>query len=80
MYNRGICWLTTCDGGLTTDFQGRFRPLGLNSPVMSSGETPEHPLLSEEAGRVELLLGNEAIVRGAIEAGVGFACGYPGTP
>ncbi|MDP6839124.1 MAG: indolepyruvate ferredoxin oxidoreductase subunit alpha, partial [Planctomycetota bacterium] len=47
---------------------------------MSSGETPEHPLLSEEAGRVELLLGNEAIVRGAIEAGVGFACGYPGTP
>ncbi len=26
------------------------------------------------------MLGNEAIVRGAIEAGVGFACGYPGTP
>ncbi|MBJ77916.1 MAG: hypothetical protein CMJ98_13010 [Planctomycetes bacterium] len=47
---------------------------------MSTGETPGHPLLSAEAGRVELLLGNEAIVRGAIEAGVGFACGYPGTP
>ncbi len=42
--------------------------------------TAEHPLLTEEPGRVELLLGNEAIARGAIEAGVGFACGYPGTP
>ncbi|MCP4872249.1 MAG: FAD-dependent oxidoreductase [Proteobacteria bacterium] len=38
------------------------------------------PLLTDEAGRVELLLGNEAIVRGAVEAGVGFATGYPGTP
>ncbi|MCP4577732.1 MAG: indolepyruvate ferredoxin oxidoreductase subunit alpha, partial [Deltaproteobacteria bacterium] len=28
----------------------------------------------------ENLLGNEAIVRGAIESGVGFASGYPGTP
>ncbi len=34
-----------------------------------------------QAGGVRaLLLGNEAIVRGAVEAGVGFACGYPGTP
>ncbi len=40
----------------------------------------EHPLLADEAGRTELLLGNEAIARGAIEAGVGFASGYPGTP
>jgi indolepyruvate ferredoxin oxidoreductase alpha subunit len=40
----------------------------------------DHPLLSAEAGRTEFLLGNEAIARGAIEAGVGFACGYPGTP
>ncbi|MFV2074235.1 MAG: FAD-dependent oxidoreductase, partial [Thermoanaerobaculales bacterium] len=39
-----------------------------------------HPLLADEAGRTEFLLGNEAIARGAIEAGVGFACGYPGTP
>ncbi|MFQ5557345.1 MAG: thiamine pyrophosphate-dependent enzyme, partial [Acidimicrobiales bacterium] len=38
------------------------------------------PLLADEPGRTELLLGNEAIARGAIEAGVGFACGYPGTP
>jgi len=27
-----------------------------------------------------LLLGNEAIARGAIEAGIGFAAAYPGTP
>ncbi len=39
-----------------------------------------HPLLVDDAGHVECLLGNEAIVRGAIEAGVAFACGYPGTP
>lgn len=38
------------------------------------------PLLSDDVGQVELLLGNEAIVRGALEAGVGFASGYPGTP
>jgi indolepyruvate ferredoxin oxidoreductase alpha subunit len=28
----------------------------------------------------ELLLGNQAIARGAWEAGVSFASGYPGTP
>ncbi|MCL2711914.1 MAG: indolepyruvate ferredoxin oxidoreductase subunit alpha, partial [Methanomassiliicoccaceae archaeon] len=28
----------------------------------------------------ELLLGNDAITRGVIEAGVGFASTYPGTP
>lgn len=33
-----------------------------------------------EAGTEQLLLGNEAIVRGALEAGVAFATGYPGTP
>ncbi|MCP3918893.1 MAG: FAD-dependent oxidoreductase [bacterium] len=37
-------------------------------------------LLLDRPGRSALLLGNDAIVRGAIEAGVGFACGYPGTP
>ena len=39
-----------------------------------------HPVLSREVGCGELLLGNEAVVRGAIEAGVGFVSGYPGTP
>jgi len=39
-----------------------------------------HELLSSEVGRRELLLGNEAVVRGALEAGVGLVTGYPGTP
>jgi len=39
-----------------------------------------HPLLTEEIGKKLLLLGNEAIVRGALEAGVAFATTYPGTP
>ncbi|MCC6465497.1 MAG: FAD-dependent oxidoreductase [Planctomycetes bacterium] len=39
----------------------------------------QDPLLAPAGSRL-LLLGNEAIVRGALEAGVRFACGYPGTP
>ncbi|MFC1852845.1 thiamine pyrophosphate-dependent enzyme, partial [candidate division CSSED10-310 bacterium] len=38
------------------------------------------PLLVDVEGHVESLLGNEAIVRGALESGVAFASGYPGTP
>ena len=37
-------------------------------------------LLDPNPGAKELLLGNEAIVRGALEAGVGFISCYPGTP
>ena len=37
-------------------------------------------LLSPTSGKQELLLGNEAIVRGALEAGMAFATCYPGTP
>ncbi len=37
-------------------------------------------LLSHQVGTKHLLLGNEAIVRGAIEGGVGFVSCYPGTP
>ena len=37
-------------------------------------------LLDNSPGRKVLLLGNEAIVRGAIEAGVALAATYPGTP
>ncbi len=37
-------------------------------------------LLTKEGDKKLLLLGNEAIVRGALEAGVGFASTYPGTP
>ena len=39
-----------------------------------------HPLLNKEGGEKHLLLGNEAIVRGALEAGVAFVSCYPGTP
>jgi indolepyruvate ferredoxin oxidoreductase alpha subunit len=37
-------------------------------------------LLSESAGERRLFLGNEAIVRGALEAGVSLVTTYPGTP
>ncbi|MEE4266208.1 MAG: indolepyruvate ferredoxin oxidoreductase subunit alpha [Desulfobacteraceae bacterium] len=39
-----------------------------------------HKLLTDNPGEKMLLLGNEAIARGAIEAGVAFASTYPGTP
>jgi indolepyruvate ferredoxin oxidoreductase alpha subunit len=39
-----------------------------------------HKLLTENSGEKMLLLGNEAIARGAIEAGVAFTSTYPGTP
>lgn len=39
-----------------------------------------HKLLTDKPGEKLLLLGNEAIARGAVEAGVAFASTYPGTP
>ena len=39
-----------------------------------------HKLLKDSPGERVMLLGNEAIARGAIEAGVAFAATYPGTP
>jgi len=39
-----------------------------------------HTLLTDSPGKEMLLLGNEAIARGAIEAGIGVATCYPGTP
>jgi len=39
-----------------------------------------HKLLQNEPGKEVLLLGNEAIARGALEAGLSFATCYPGTP
>ncbi len=46
--------------------------------VPSEGDA--EPLLLDAEGHAAFLLGDEAIVRGALEAGVGFASGYPGTP
>lgn len=37
-------------------------------------------LTDTREGAVHLLMGNEAIVRGALEAGIRVAAGYPGTP
>ncbi len=37
-------------------------------------------LLENAPGKKALLMGNEALVRGAYEAGLNFACSYPGTP
>ncbi len=39
-----------------------------------------HPLLCEQGNGRGLLLGNEAVVRGALEAGVNVVTCYPGTP
>ena len=39
-----------------------------------------NPLLAGTPGETHLLLGNEAIVRGAVEAGIQFVSCYPGTP
>ena len=39
-----------------------------------------HKLLQDSPGKKLLLLGNEAIARGALEAGLAFATCYPGTP
>ena len=40
----------------------------------------KNPLLDGCRGERHLLLGNEAIVRGALEAGVHMISCYPGTP
>ncbi len=37
-------------------------------------------LLDNTGGAQHFLMGNDAIVRGALEAGVNYASGYPGTP
>jgi indolepyruvate ferredoxin oxidoreductase alpha subunit len=40
----------------------------------------DNPEVLAKAGREVVLLGNEAIARGALEAGLGFSACYPGTP
>ncbi len=40
----------------------------------------KHPVLDKEVGKKLFLLGNEAIVRGALEGGLDIAAAYPGTP
>jgi len=40
----------------------------------------QHPVVADTPGKKVLLMGNEAIARGAVEAGVTLATAYPGTP
>ncbi|MEM2908494.1 MAG: hypothetical protein QXP65_04835, partial [Candidatus Hadarchaeales archaeon] len=40
----------------------------------------EDIIVEDSPGKRVLLMGNEAIARGAIEAGIGVAASYPGTP
>ncbi len=47
---------------------------------MTKKLSEKHPRLLGEKGKRFPLLGNEAIARGAIEAGVGLVASYPGTP
>ncbi len=37
-------------------------------------------IIKDEPGSIKLMMGNEAIARGAIEAGVQLTACYPGTP
>ena len=39
-----------------------------------------HPVALDKPGERVILMGNEAIARGAVEAGVTLAASYPGTP
>ncbi len=48
--------------------------------VHTGVEGPMKELLTDEVGKKLFLLGNEAIVRGSLEAGIDFAATYPGTP
>lgn len=48
--------------------------------MTSASHRRGHRLLAFDAGDRPLLLGNEAIVRGALEAGLAVATAYPGTP
>lgn len=44
------------------------------------GQAAVHPVLEQHAGTRACLLGNVAIARGALEAGIQFFACYPGTP
>ncbi|MFX1368217.1 MAG: thiamine pyrophosphate-dependent enzyme [Promethearchaeota archaeon] len=53
------------------------------SEVFSGGDAPRYQrmtAISDATGTEKLMSGNEAIARGALEAGVCFCASYPGTP
>ncbi|MBU0719033.1 MAG: indolepyruvate ferredoxin oxidoreductase subunit alpha [Planctomycetes bacterium] len=65
-------------GGLNGAFRGVAREVGKRVQAMST--PPRHEVLQDRPGANVCLLGNLAIVRGALEAGVQFFSCYPGTP
>ncbi|MHA1712504.1 MAG: indolepyruvate ferredoxin oxidoreductase subunit alpha [Candidatus Ranarchaeia archaeon] len=54
--------------------------MGTNNSQTIDKKTVENPVIIDRPGSRVLLTGNEAIARGAIEAGVQVAASYPGTP
>ena len=54
--------------------------LGAVVTIATSVTKPQHPLLATKPGERLLLLGDEAVARGALEAGIAVATSYPGTP
>ena len=60
---------------------GHWKAIKRCSPIYSSSKRGAREEVMESSDQnVVLLLGNEAIARGAIEAGVQVATAYPGTP
>ena len=59
---------------------GKTAESGRNFQPFDDEDGTMHKLLTDEPGKKMFLLGNEAIARGAIEAGIAFASTYPGTP
>ena len=60
----------------------RVKPKVLEAILSATGEEAMPNIITEgKAGEVRLLQGNEAIARGALEAGVNVVTSsYPGTP
>jgi len=57
-----------------------FESLEKVFPLETVNKTTMDKVLSAEPGSTVLLLGNEAIARGALESGLSVATTYPGTP
>jgi len=63
--------------------RGRRRRAAAPGSAVRTGEAGARPRLGYNRSPLERQLffsGNEAIAHGAVRAGAGFACGYPGTP
>jgi indolepyruvate ferredoxin oxidoreductase alpha subunit len=68
--------------GQEGQFLTAFRVLSVEKvfPLVYDNRAAMDKILSAKSGSKVLMLGNEAIARGALEAGVSVATTYPGTP